>query len=94
MRSLRRSRTGRILVATRDNERAAQSYAVNPIRAKLSAFALSGFFAALAGRCTCSTQHGPFLHAPRPRLEHARLLDGGHRWSRLDPGRLAWARPT
>ncbi len=49
VRSLRRSRTGRILVATRDNERAAQSYAINPIRAKLSAFALSGFFAALAG---------------------------------------------
>jgi len=49
VRSLRRSRTGRILVALRDNERAAQSYAVNPIRAKLSAFALSGFFAALAG---------------------------------------------
>ncbi|MEY2470292.1 MAG: hypothetical protein QOF21_2990, partial [Actinomycetota bacterium] len=49
VRSLRRSRTGRILVATRDNERAAQSYAVNPIRAKLSAFAISGFFAALSG---------------------------------------------
>lgn len=56
--SLRRSRTGRILVATRDNQRAAQSYGVNPIRAKLSAFALSGFFAALAGALYVYHQHG------------------------------------
>ncbi|MEY2418761.1 MAG: hypothetical protein QOG90_1441 [Actinomycetota bacterium] len=58
VRSLRRSRTGRILVATRDNQRAAQSYAINPIRAKLSAFALSGFFAALAGGLYVFHQHG------------------------------------
>ncbi|MEY2425900.1 MAG: hypothetical protein QOI61_1472 [Actinomycetota bacterium] len=58
VRSLRRSRTGRILVAIRDNERAAQSYAVSPIRAKLSAFALSGFFAALAGALYMFHQRG------------------------------------
>jgi ABC-type branched-subunit amino acid transport system ATPase component/ABC-type branched-subunit amino acid transport system permease subunit len=57
VRSLRQSRTGRILVATRDNQRAAQSYAVNPIRAKLTAFALSGFFAALAGGLYFFHQH-------------------------------------
>lgn len=56
--SLRRSRTGRILVATRDNERAAQSYGVSPTRAKLSAFALSGFFAAIAGALYVYHQHG------------------------------------
>ncbi len=58
VRSLRRSRTGRILVAMRDNERAAQSYAISPIRAKLSAFALSGFFAALSGGLYVFHQHG------------------------------------
>ena len=49
VRSLRNSRSGRVLVATRDNQRAAQSFGVSPIRAKISAFALSGFIAALAG---------------------------------------------
>ncbi|MGI8793267.1 MAG: ATP-binding cassette domain-containing protein [Acidimicrobiales bacterium] len=49
VRSLRNSRSGRVLVATRDNERAAQSYGVSPIRAKLTAFAISGFIAAMAG---------------------------------------------
>ena len=46
---LRRSRTGRVLAAVRENERAAQAYGVSAVRAKLTAFALSGFFAAVAG---------------------------------------------
>jgi branched-chain amino acid transport system permease protein len=46
---LRRSRTGRVLIAMRDNERAAQSYGVNLIRTRLLTFALSGFMAAAAG---------------------------------------------
>jgi branched-chain amino acid transport system permease protein len=46
---VRRSRTGRVLVAMRDNERGVQAYGVNVTRAKLTAFALSGFVAALAG---------------------------------------------
>ena len=49
MRSLRNSRTGRVMLAVRENERAVQSYGVNLIRAKLTAFAFSGFIAALAG---------------------------------------------
>lgn len=48
-RSLRNSRSGRVLVAARDNSRAAQSYGVNLSRTKLSAFALSGYIAASAG---------------------------------------------
>ncbi|HVT78750.1 MAG TPA: ATP-binding cassette domain-containing protein, partial [Acidimicrobiales bacterium] len=55
--AMRKSRTGRILVATRDNQRAAQSYAVNPVRAKLTAFALSGFLAAVAGGLYVFHQH-------------------------------------
>ena len=46
---LRHSRTGRVLIAIRENERAAQSYGINVIRTQLAAFALSGFLAALAG---------------------------------------------
>lgn len=46
---VRRSRTGRVLIALRENERAAASYGVSIVRAKLVSFALSGFIAALAG---------------------------------------------
>ena len=46
---LRRSRTARALIASRDNEALAQSYGINLVRARLSAFALSGFMAAFAG---------------------------------------------
>ncbi|MGH2812315.1 MAG: ABC transporter permease [Actinomycetota bacterium] len=49
IRSLRRSRTGRVLIGGRDNERAARSFAVNVTFSRLTAFALSGFYAAIAG---------------------------------------------
>ncbi len=47
--NLRRTRTGRNFIALRDNELHAQALGVRPVRAKLAAFAISGFFAALAG---------------------------------------------
>ena len=46
---IRRSRTGRVLIALRENPRAAQAYGINPLRTMLSGFAISGFFAAVAG---------------------------------------------
>jgi branched-chain amino acid transport system permease protein len=46
---IRRSRTGRTLLAVRDNPRGAAAYGVPVVRAKLTAFALSGFLAAVAG---------------------------------------------
>ncbi len=46
---IRRSRTGRALLAVRDNELAAQAFGVNVARAKVSAFALSGFVAGVGG---------------------------------------------
>lgn len=49
VRGLRHSRTGRVLQALRDNERAAAAFGVSVARAKLTAFAVSGFVAALAG---------------------------------------------
>jgi branched-chain amino acid transport system permease protein len=49
LRGIRRSRTGRVLIALRDNEDGVVAFGVSPVRAKLSAFALSGFVAAVAG---------------------------------------------
>lgn len=48
-RSYRRNRAGRVLIAIRDNARAAPSYAINLARNRLAAFAISGAFAAVAG---------------------------------------------
>ncbi len=49
LRGVRRSRTGRVIVALRENERAAQSFAVPAVRAKLTAFVLSGVVAGIGG---------------------------------------------
>jgi branched-chain amino acid transport system permease protein len=49
VRGIRRSRTGRVLLALRENERGAQAFGVNVLRAKLTAFAISGFLAAVGG---------------------------------------------
>ena len=49
LRSMRRSRTGRVLIAARDNPRAVQAYGVGLARARLAAFAVSGALAAVAG---------------------------------------------
>jgi ABC-type branched-subunit amino acid transport system ATPase component/ABC-type branched-subunit amino acid transport system permease subunit len=48
-RSMRRGRAGRVLVAARDNPRAAQSFGASVVSSQISAFAISGFVAALAG---------------------------------------------
>lgn len=48
-RALRRGRTGRVLVGLRDDEAGAQALSIDPARARLSAFALSGFVAGMAG---------------------------------------------
>jgi len=66
VRSLRRSRTGRVLVAARENERAAQAFGVNLTRARLTGFALSGFFAALAGGLFLFHQHAMLSSPLRP----------------------------
>jgi branched-chain amino acid transport system permease protein len=46
---IRNSHTGRVLRAVRGNESAAQAYGVRLLWAKLTAFAVSGFLAGLAG---------------------------------------------
>jgi branched-chain amino acid transport system permease protein len=55
---VRRSRTGRVLIAIRENERAARAYGVDASRTTLAAFALSGFLAALAGALFVHQQQG------------------------------------
>ena len=49
MGGIRNSRTGRVLIALRDNEAGATVYGISTIRAKLTAFAVSGTVAAVAG---------------------------------------------
>ena len=49
LRAIRRSRTGRAVVALRDNDRAAQSYGIDAPRLRVVTFALSGAIAAMAG---------------------------------------------
>jgi branched-chain amino acid transport system permease protein len=46
---IRKSHTGRVLRAVRGNEQAAQAYGVRVARAKITAFAVSGFLAGVAG---------------------------------------------
>jgi branched-chain amino acid transport system permease protein len=48
-RSLRRRRSGRVLIGVRDNGRAVQAFGVNLARSRLAAFAVSGLMAGIAG---------------------------------------------
>ena len=57
-RGIRRSRTGRALVAIRENENAARSYGVDAVRTTVVAFAISGFMAAVAGVLFVHEQNG------------------------------------
>jgi len=58
VRSLRRSRTGRALIATRDNEAATRAAALSTTRMKLTAFAISGAIAGFAGAIFVVHQRG------------------------------------
>lgn len=49
LRGVRHSRTGRAIVALRENELAAQAFSVSPVPVKLTAFTLSGGVAGIAG---------------------------------------------
>ncbi len=66
VRGIRRSRTGRVLIGIRENERAARSYGVNTSRTTLAAFAISGFLAAFAGVLFVHHQTGLLIDAYAP----------------------------
>lgn len=55
---LRRGPTARALIATRDNDRAAQAYGINLVRSRLLVFAVSGGIAAVAGGLFTYQQRG------------------------------------
>ena len=58
VRGVRRSRTGRVLIAIRENDSAARSFGINTTRTNLACFALSGFIAAVAGVLLVHQQTG------------------------------------
>jgi ABC-type branched-subunit amino acid transport system permease subunit len=58
VRGVRRSRTGRVLIAIRENDSAARSYGISATRTNLACFALSGFIAAVAGVLLVHQQTG------------------------------------
>jgi branched-chain amino acid transport system permease protein len=66
VRGVRRSRTGRVLIGVRENERAVQAFGVNLVRTKLTAFALSGFMAAFAGSLLVHQQQNFLRNTYRP----------------------------
>jgi branched-chain amino acid transport system permease protein len=66
VRGVRRSRTGRVLIGVRENERAVQAFGVNLVRTKLTAFALSGFLAAFAGSLLVHQQQNFLRNTYRP----------------------------
>jgi branched-chain amino acid transport system permease protein len=55
--AFRRNRSGRMLIAARDNQRAAPAYAINLVRTRLAAFAVSGGIAGMAGVLLVYLQH-------------------------------------
>ena len=57
-RGIRASRTGRALVAIRENENAARAYGIDAVRTTVVAFAISGFMAAVAGVLFVHQQNG------------------------------------
>jgi branched-chain amino acid transport system permease protein len=77
---LRRSRTGRVLIALRENEKAAEAYGINATRTKLLGFAISGFVAAMAGALFVHHQQGlgAAAYAPEESLQvFAMVVIGG-----------------
>ncbi len=54
---VRKARSGRVVIATRDNQRAADAAAVNTTAVKLSAFLFAGFIAGVAGGLHVQIQH-------------------------------------
>jgi branched-chain amino acid transport system permease protein len=77
---IRRSRTGRALLAVRDNERGAAAYSVSAVRSKLLAFAMSGFLAAVAGFLLVHVNRGydekPFVVAQSLSVFTAAVVGG------------------
>lgn len=64
--AFRRYRSGRILIACRDNQRGVAAYSVGAVRARLAAFAISGGIAGMAGVLLVYAQHNVIQGAFTP----------------------------
>lgn len=58
VRTLRKSRAGRLLIALRDNEAGVQAFGVDVFRTRLMAFAISGFLTGVGGAIVVHLQRG------------------------------------
>lgn len=67
-RNLRASRIGRVLIAVRDNEAAAEASTVDVTRAKLAAFVIAGMIAGFAGALYVIQQQGLHTDAFGPQV--------------------------
>ncbi len=65
---LRRTRTGRLLIAMRDNPRGAQAFGINLVRSRLTAFAISGLLSGFAGSLFAFHQTGVVAESYGPEL--------------------------
>ncbi|HET6875116.1 MAG TPA: ABC transporter permease [Acidimicrobiales bacterium] len=63
VRSLRKSRTGRAIIATRDNEPTARAAKIDTTRIKLTAFVLSGAVAGFAGALYVMHENGVYSNS-------------------------------
>jgi ABC-type branched-subunit amino acid transport system permease subunit len=63
---VRKARSGRVVIATRDNQRAADAAAVPTTSVKLSAFILAGVIAGVAGGLHVQIQHSLAQHTYSP----------------------------
>ena len=84
-RGLRKSRTGRAIIAVRDNPLAAQSSGMSAVRLQLLAFAISGAIAGFAGSLFVLPRGLPHRRL-QPGREPRVVLDGRHRRTGLGAG--------
>ncbi|MGH9000359.1 MAG: ATP-binding cassette domain-containing protein, partial [Acidimicrobiia bacterium] len=68
VRRLRASRTGRTLIATRDNQRAAAAAGIATVRTRLEGFVMAGALAGLAGGLHAMALRGIGFHTYEPSL--------------------------
>ena len=95
VRGVRRSRTGRVLIAIRENDSAARSFGIHTTRTTLACFALVGLHRRRGGgaaRAPADRAPGRRRQPLSPAGEPARVLDGRHRWARVAPRSAAGRR--
>ena len=89
VRGLRASRTGRVLIGVRDNERAAEAYSIRARTRSCSRSRSPASSPASPARCSCSNSSCSSSQTFTPDVEPADLRDGRGRRAGLDLGRGA-----